>query len=1200
MPHPGARKHEGLAGKLRNLVACGSQEREGSASLHRISIGLLVGLLAAVSLVLTGTAAAAEVGNAGDDLRTGWYPDEGSITPDIVKGNTFGQLWSASVDGQVYAQPLLSPTGTLVVATENDNVYGLDPSTGAQKWETPLGEPFDPADISCSDITPSIGTTATPVIDTSTNTVYLTHKTYVNGTAAWFMDALDISNGQERSGFPVQLTGSADNDPSLTFQPKTQQQRPGLLLMNGVVYAGFGSHCDVPPWQGWVFGVSTSGKITARWVDDTTGNGAGIWLSGTGLTSDGPGQILLATGNGGGPTTPAPGSSPPASCGECVIRLQVQPDGSLEPVDFFAPYDTPELDNSDSDFGSGGVVGLPDQYFGTTALPHLAVTVGKEGYVYLLNRDDLGGYDQGSGAGDDVVQRLGPFGGVWGRPGVWPGDGGYVYIPTSTGDGDGGLLDVYKYGLSGSGTPSLAPAGSAWDADSQPPGPAEFGWGSGSPVITSDGTSSGSAVVWIIWSADRQGDGGQLRAYSPVPVNGQLTELGRWPIGHATNYFSPGVGAGRIYVGTRDGQVLAFGSPVTPALGGQGLSFPRTTDGTSSGPQTLTLTANQNLTISSLKTSDSQFSVGTSTPPLPATLTAGQTISVPITFSPTETGLIAGQLTAGTDAGDVSFSLSGTGQAAPGLLQANPAFVSLGGTAVGGELTGTVTFSNAGGQPLTVASFTPPSAANTPFSASGAPPPGDTLQPGDSVTVTVSFQPDAVGQYGDEITLSTTDGQSQTVQLSASASTPGLLQFSREAVDFGTVTVGTSASQTFTITNTGGTAVTIEKSKPPFGGAFAAVPTGSLPEGTTINPGQTVTETVTFTPSSPGPASGTWQINGDDTSGLHQVQFTGTGQAPPGLLQASPASLPLGGTAVGGELTGKVTFSNAGGQPLTVASFTPPSAPNTPFSVAGAPSQGDTLQPAPGPGVTVTVSFQPDAVGQYGDEITLSTTDGQTQTVRLSGSASSPGTGGDGGSAGAGGSPGVSGASGGPGASGASGGSGVSGGPGATNRSLPSAPKFVPSRTTTTKLPGVHIAYTARAAAVSRFVLQRVTSGRATAHACVAVTRRNLTRPSCTRFVIVAIFTHRDQVGANTLRLAGLVPVRKLPAGTYRLESVLLDSAGGKHAFITTLRITTPPRQHHFLFAAPLIGRVDDVIDGVFFRFQASAGEPPDPTGGGA
>ena len=267
------------------------------------------------------------------------------------------------------------------------------------------------------------------------------------------------------------------------------------------------------------------------------------------------------------------------------------------------------------------MVGLPGAYFGTSTVPHLAVAVGKQGYVYLLNRDDLGGYDQGPGGGDNVVQRLGPFGGVWGRPGIWPGDGGYVYIPTSSGRTNGGELDVYKYGLTGTGDPSLSQVAKSTDV---------FGFGSGSPVITSDGTNSGSALVWIIWAANRQGAGGQLRAYDPVPVNGHPVLLWSASIGTATNYSTPGVGAGRLYVGTRDGHVLAFGSPVTQPLSGSGLTFSRTTIGTSSASQTLTMTANKALTISSLSfgAASSQFSWGNPSQTLPVTLATGQKFSV--------------------------------------------------------------------------------------------------------------------------------------------------------------------------------------------------------------------------------------------------------------------------------------------------------------------------------------------------------------------------------------------------------------------------------------------------------------------------------------------------------------------------------------------------------------------------------------------
>lgn len=850
----------------------------------------LIAVAASLWLALAGTAAAEGVTNGGDDLRTGWYPDAGAITPQLVSGGTFGQLWSASVDGQVYAQPLLSPTGTLIVATENDKVYGLDPSTGAQQWITDLGTPWNPADVGCGDIAPSIGTTATPVIDTATNTVYMTHKTYVSGSsgpAAWFMDALDVSTGHERPGFPVQLTGHADNDPALSFLATNEQQRPGLLLMGGAVYAGFGGHCDHGPYQGWVFGVSEAGQITARWGDTVGQNGAGIWQSGVGLGSDGAGSILLSTGNGGAPTTPTPGSSPPGAFGETVVRLHVQPDGSLKPVDFFAPFDAGQLDVWDGDFGSGAFVGLPDAYFGTPTLPHLGVIVGKEGYVYLLNRDHLGGYDQGPDGADDVVQRTGPRGGVWGRPGIWPGDGGYVYIPTSSGQNGGGLLDVYKYGLSGTGTPSLSLVGTSPDV---------FGWGSGPPVITSDGTTSGSALVWMIWSANRSGAGGQLRAYDPVPVDGKPVLRYSAPIGNATNYSVPGVGAGRLYVGTRDGKVLAFGSPVSQPLGGSGLSFERTTIGSSTPPtQTLTLTANRDLTVTSLESSSEQFTLGTPSRALPAALTTGQTIAVPVTFSPTQTGPVGGQVNVGTDAGDVSFALAGTGQSASGEVQASSPLVSLGGTAVGGHLSGTVTFTNVGATSVTINAVDLPGA---PFTATGAPSAGDAIAPGDSITVELEFDPTEVGQYADEIELDTTGGDEE-VGVSATAGSPGLLQFSTSAIDFGTAPFGSAGTKTFAITNAGGTNVTITKSKPPFGGAFA--PTTSLPEGTTIAPGQTLTEGVRFTPSGLGPFTGTWEITGDDGSGLHEVRFAGAAVAaapPPG----GPApGVPTGETAPPGS-----------------------------------------------------------------------------------------------------------------------------------------------------------------------------------------------------------------------------------------------------------------------------------------------------------
>ncbi|MGH2865507.1 MAG: choice-of-anchor D domain-containing protein [Solirubrobacteraceae bacterium] len=916
---------------------------------------------------------------SGGDLRTGWYPNEPSITPELLSGGTFGRLWATPVEGQVYAQPLLDD-GTLLVATEANRLYGLNPATGALKWSQSLGEPWDPGEISCADLAPQVGVTATPVIDEETHIAYLTFKAYTEKgkDPEWFMDAVSVSNGEQQPGFPVLLGGSAQNAPGQEFKPGTQLQRPGLLLMEGVVYAGFGSDCDTPPWQGWVFGVSTAGTIKARWVADESGDGAGIWQSGSGLASDGPGTILLSTGNGGAPSTPTPGKKPPGNLGESIVRLDVQPDGSLKAVDFFAPYNATYLDSWDADFASGGVTALPEEYFGTPSVPHLAVAVGKDGYVYLLNRDELGGIGQGPAGSDDVVQRIGPYGGVWSRPGVWPGEGGWVYIPTASGgtsaSGSAGNLQVYEYGLSGSGAPSLSLQATSAEA---------FGFSSSAPVITSDGTLPGSALVWIVWAPNGGGVGAQLRAYDPIPVHGEPVLLWSAPTGTSAKFAVPGVGAGRLYVGTRDGHVLAFGSPVTPILSGSPTVFPTTTLGLSSETK-LTLTATEPLTLSSLKSSSAQFVIGTPSHSLPDTLATGQTVEVPITFSPTESGPLGATLTATTSAGEtVSFGLSGSGQSAVAKLEATPVVVTFPGTTVGQEASAAATFRNVGGEPLSINRVQLPSA---PFAAEAdsVPAPETTIAPGESTTITVTFTPTTPGEFSGEISLETTAG-TEAVGLSGSAGLPGALEVKGESLEYGKVPVGSSKPESFTITNTGGTAVPITTSKPPIGGEFTA--TTSLSEGTTIAPGETLTETVKFTPTKPGPESAVWRINGQDTSGLHEVKLTGEGVAP-AKLESSTNSLELGSTSVGSELTGEVTFKNGGGEPLSIEHLGLPAAP---FALESVPASGTVIEP--GNAIAVTVTFEPTAAGSASAEIGLETSAGDA-VVELSASSflAAPGT----------------------------------------------------------------------------------------------------------------------------------------------------------------------------------------------------------------
>ena len=854
----------------------------GRARLPAAMLLLVAGTIVAEPLGTRAAAASpsASIVTAGADaLRTSWYPDQPGLTPAIVSGGTFGQLFSTPVAGQVYGQPLVS-NGTLFIATEDDNIYGLDPETGAVRWSRNVGTPWNPSDLGCGDLTPRIGVTATPVIDPSgTGTAYFSAKTYASGSsgpARWDLHAVDLATGAEKQGFPVQIAGSADNAPGVTFEPTHELQRPGLLLMDGVVYLAFGAHCDRAPYQGWVAGVSSAGRLTALWtaIESPSVSGAGIWQSGGGLVSDGPGRIFLSTGNGGSEpvdASPILGSSPPSDLGESVVRLQVQADGTLKAADFFMPYNAANLDSWDADVSSSGPVALPTS-FGGPAGTGLLLQIGKQGRIYLLDRNGLGGFRNGTGGGDATVGTLDGNEGVWARPAVWPGDGGYVWFPTASGGasagGSAGHLVVYRSTTTG-GAPSLVKVAQSPDT---------WAFSSSGPVITSNGTQSGSGIAWLVRSTGGSGASSRLLAFRAVPDSGGgLVQL--WGSGTFTSskFNPPGVGPnGRIYVGTRQGSVLGFGYPVDVPLTSNGVNFaaPQTV-GTTSAAKTATITATDTVRIDSLVSSETEFVLGTPSAPLPVTLNAGQRLTVPVTFSPTDSGTRAATLSVGTDQGVASFGMAGTGRLANAHLLASRTLLDFGGLPIGGQATQGVTFTNDGAHGLTVRGAAGPSA---PFSASGLPSVGDHLAPGASVTVNVQFSPTQAGTFTDELSLDAGTAGSVTVALSGSAASPGVLKLSKPSLDYGDVGIGKSATASFTVRNIGGSTLTIMKSKRPVVGPFSA--TTALDEGTSITAGTTLKEVVRFTPGALGSAGDEWIITANDATGQQTVAFRGSGIIP--------------------------------------------------------------------------------------------------------------------------------------------------------------------------------------------------------------------------------------------------------------------------------------------------------------------------------
>ena len=197
-------------------------------------------------------------------LRTGWDPGEPKLSPSVVSGGTFNRVFSTAVNGQVYAQPIVVGS-TLIVATENDWVYGLNAATGAVQWSRSLGKPYK---ITwCGDLTPHIGVTSTPVYDPANGMLYVLGQTLTNGSPSWHLFGIDAKTGRVSLKKPID--GSPTNDPNIKFRPKYELARPGLLLTKGTVYGAFGAHCDVQPYAGYVVGVNVSTNASTLWTDES-------------------------------------------------------------------------------------------------------------------------------------------------------------------------------------------------------------------------------------------------------------------------------------------------------------------------------------------------------------------------------------------------------------------------------------------------------------------------------------------------------------------------------------------------------------------------------------------------------------------------------------------------------------------------------------------------------------------------------------------------------------------------------------------------------------------------------------------------------------------------------------------------------------------------------------------------------------------
>lgn len=851
----------------------------------------------ALSPTLTSKLAAAradEVTISQDVLRTGWDPNEPALTPAAVGGGGFGELFAAQVNGQVYAQPLVVGSA-VIVATENDWVYSLDRTTGAVNWSVSVGTPWAESPA-CIDLTPNIGVTSTPVYDPSTGTIYLVAMTVPNSIPSYSLYGINAQTGAITERVPI--NGSPTDDSNITFKASQQFQRPGLLLMNGWVYAGFGSHCDTKPYGGYIVGVNVATQATTMWSDEAgvTDDQAGIWQGGGGLMSDGSGRIFLVSGNGISPV-PGPGTTPPGQLAESVVRLAVQPDGSLVAKDFFSPSNAPTLDAQDLDFGSGGAVGLP---FGTQNRSHMLVAAGKYGRIYLLNRDNLGGRDQGAGGADAALRIICCFGGEWGHPAAFADTQTLTAANSSTAsdflyyDGNTDYLREMRWATDGTGLANLHTVATSSNL---------FRYTSGSPVVTSNRTDPASAVVWVIGVTKSTGLGGTLYAYRAVPPTSctnaspcTIDPLWSAPIGTASKFTTPATDGGHVYVGTRDGNVYGFGivagGPLSRLIP---VAFGHRSVGTVSS-KIVTVRVSGRLRVTGVSVSSgvpaNPFAVGHVTKTVhgktrpvrfPVTLTRGDFLHAPVSFRPTTPGGAAGALNFTVKIHRrpvVSVPLSGDGTQAG--LYSTPNSVSFelapdqGRTAVpvGMSVPRIVEITNGGTSPVTVASVTLPAA---PFSATGIPALGTVIRPSQSISVQVRYAPTATGPATGSLTITGNTGTTATVDLSG-VGRPGVSRFtaSRSTVRFGRVHVGTKLTAIVDITNTGNQPSIMTRATPPgrpFGVPFAVT------KGLGVNPGDDLTITLVFRPGKPGAVARLYRLTWHDRFGAHNmtVHLTGTG-----------------------------------------------------------------------------------------------------------------------------------------------------------------------------------------------------------------------------------------------------------------------------------------------------------------------------------
>lgn len=495
-----------------------------------------------------------------DSSRDGVNAREYALTTANVAAS-FGKLASCAVDGAIYAQPLWVANVTLggtrhnvvFVATQHDSLFAFDADStactrlwmvslidaahGATPGETPLPSIAGDALVGANfgDIQPEIGVTGTPVIDPSTGILYVVSKS-VGPTQTLFyqrLHAIDITTGNEETGSPVNIAatvpGTGSGGSTVIFSAQQENQRPGLALANGAVYVGWSSHEDKSPWYGWLMAYQYDGtaftQIAAFNTTPNTQDG-GVWMAGEAPAVDSAGNLYVSTGNG---NFDASSLTPPNNdYGDSLLQLTA----SLVVNQYFTPSDEANLYATDGDFGSGGAAVLADLPAGNT-VTHALVCGGKDGSLYVLNRDLLGGF------GDVfAVQKIALGNGLFSTAALWNNN---LYVAAA-----GGALQAYQ----------LTPSSVQFSLTSL--SAHVYGWPGATPSVSASGTQNG--LVWALdnssYCTNQSPSCGPavLHAYDATDLATELWNSSTNPqdaAGYAVKFTVPTVANGRVYVGTR-------------------------------------------------------------------------------------------------------------------------------------------------------------------------------------------------------------------------------------------------------------------------------------------------------------------------------------------------------------------------------------------------------------------------------------------------------------------------------------------------------------------------------------------------------------------------------------------------------------------------------------------------------------------------